>query len=248
MALYIFLGFAIILAISLWFLYSAKKHYENSYIVPGKVINFGKFGFLNVPIVSFITKDNKAVQFQSSAIEPWRKYYTGQNISVVYDPEYPVNARINHWESLYLFPVVLAGFSVFGMVVVLLWGQFGAIIGLVVIATGLIEAYRITRFSATALTTTGTITQANVSSTPSKNSVLYGHEIRFETADGQAVFFKTPDDYVNGRYNDGDTVEVIYDPRSPYEAKVNDHTLYNTASLLVIIGVGILYVSLFIFR
>ncbi|MBB4802441.1 hypothetical protein HNP37_002514 [Flavobacterium nitrogenifigens] len=65
----------------------------------------------------------------------------------------------------------------------------------------------------------------------------YRTKVSFVTKEGKSfkLFFDTSNNLIG--YNDGESVEVLYDPENPYKAKINSFmTLYLGVSILGIIG------------
>ncbi|RZN13183.1 hypothetical protein CWO91_00980 [Bradyrhizobium genosp. SA-3] len=65
-------------------------------------------GYLFTPLVRFQTADGRLVEFQSSHRSNPPAYYTGQAVSVLYDPEQPSSAAIRGVLSIWSLPMVLS--------------------------------------------------------------------------------------------------------------------------------------------
>jgi hypothetical protein len=64
--------------------------------------------YLFTPLVRFQTVDGRVVEFQSSHRSNPPAYYTGQAVSVLYDPEQPNSAAICGVLSIWSLPMVLS--------------------------------------------------------------------------------------------------------------------------------------------
>ena len=100
-----------------WNLYSEQQKLLSRGIeAEGQIIGFQRLKIEHenrlrdnfVPIVEFRIESGKMVTFMGAVAERfWTNYQPGKAVIVVYDPEFPENARINELAVLWFAPAVL---------------------------------------------------------------------------------------------------------------------------------------------
>lgn len=64
------------------------------------------------PIVRFETIKGKIIEFKSTTSSNPPSHRVGENVSVLYDPKNPYNAKINSFTSLWLAPILFLGLGI----------------------------------------------------------------------------------------------------------------------------------------
>ena len=97
------------------------------------------------------------------------------------------------------------------------------VIGILLLAGAGFWAYAQNQFLRNALKTTGSVTRLERRESHSKGRTSYSYfpEIQFKTATGEPGLFVSQLGSSTAKYREGDTVEVIYDPRNPEHAEIN---------------------------
>ena len=100
-----------------WNLYSEQQKLLSRGIeAEGQIIGFQRLKIEHanrlrnnfVPIVEFSIESGERVTFMGAVAERfWTNYQRGKAVIVVYDPEFPENARINELAVLWFAPAVL---------------------------------------------------------------------------------------------------------------------------------------------
>ncbi len=99
-------------------------------------------------------------------------------------------------------------------------------VGLIFVAQGVITLARVRRFARRAVRTTGIVVDlarrwSDPGGPESTGSYLYFPIVRFGTADGQAVEFRSPTGTSWRSRRVGQTVPVMYDPANPRDARID---------------------------
>ncbi|MBE8726537.1 DUF3592 domain-containing protein [Flavobacterium hungaricum] len=109
---YVFLIIGLIALGGALYLYQNKREFlDKAITVQGTVKELissrSKNSTTYKPLVSFITKDGKQIEYTSSVSSNPPSYEVGEKVEIFYDPADPYDADINGFASLWLGPLVL---------------------------------------------------------------------------------------------------------------------------------------------
>lgn len=123
-------------------------------------------------------------------------------------------------------------------------------IGLGLMLIGFILAYRTTQFKKSAIMVPGTVVELieKVSHSDEGTSIVYVPRVAFRTAEGQESVFISDTGSNPPGFRPGETVEVMYRPGDPYDARINTFwQLYLAPVICIGIGSVFFLISLFVF-
>ena len=78
-------------------------------VVSDMVRSYSNRSYSYAPVVRFVARDGKKIEFKSSVSSNPPSYRIGQKVTVFYDPENPQTAKINSFMSLWALPAVTGG-------------------------------------------------------------------------------------------------------------------------------------------
>ncbi len=123
------------------------------------------------------------------------------------------------------------------------------LIGIVLVVLGFRDYAKTRSFVSVAASTSGEVTgfekwEPEVS-TSERDSILYAVVV-FETGEGREVRFQGPSQDGLAKYEEGDKVDVLYDPENPEDARIDSFLgLWFGATMFWVIGGGAIVIPLF---
>lgn len=88
-------------------LFTLRAEKATGTIVDFKTSSSSKSGVTQAEVVEFQLPDGKTIQFTEKTYRSRIVLNYAKNVSVLYDPQNPTNARINSFWTLYFTPVIL---------------------------------------------------------------------------------------------------------------------------------------------
>src|SRR5262245_42064273 len=216
-------------------------------------------GTVRAPIVKFKTRTGEDIEFESSLGSSPMPYGKGEEVPVVYSPEYPQQAEISQPMALWGMELVLGGFGILSLGFALLvliattnmanqlgpvatFGFFG--IALLVVA---IVIYRIAGSSRNEIKTVGVVVQTlELQLGPILGRLPVGGPalIRFSAPSGAEIEFVAEPPSRDNRK--GAQVAVFYDPTRPGSAHLTRRWQpRRMAIMLGILGVGLILMPVY---